>query len=61
MGLFNKIALDFFDPSSSVKTIFSNIYTDTIVKLMHEDKLSRIEEKFLDCFVVQAMKDNHSL
>lgn len=42
MGLFNKIAKDFYTPKSPVKLIFSKLYFDTISKLMKEDRLSRI-------------------
>lgn len=41
MGLFNKIAKDFY-VNKSVREIFVKLYTDTIIKLMKEDRLSRI-------------------
>jgi hypothetical protein len=42
IGLFNKIALDFYCDGKAVRNIFAKLYADTIVKLMKEDRLSRI-------------------
>ena len=56
MGLFNKIAHEFYEGGSKIQDYFSKLYTETILKLMIDDKLSRIEEKFLDCFVIETMR-----
>lgn len=60
MGLFNKIAKDFYR-YESVRDIFAKLYADTIIRLMKEDRLSRIEEKFLDCFIIETIRLNKSL
>lgn len=42
MGLFNKIAKDFYEQANNAQRIFSNLYTDTMLRLLKEEKLSRI-------------------
>ena len=51
MGLFNRIIKDYYENKSTIKEDFNQLYYETIEKLMKEDKLSRIEEKFLDTFL----------
>jgi hypothetical protein len=59
MGLFNKIAKMFYEGEAHEH--FIRLYTETILKLMYEDKLSRIEEKFLDCFLIETMRRGEKL
>lgn len=56
MGLFNRIVNDYYADKGSVKEEFNALYAETIEKLMREEKLSRVEEKFLDVFLSETMR-----
>lgn len=57
MGLFNRIVKDYYtEKTNYIKEEFNVLYYETLEKLMKEEKLSRIEEKFLDAFLAETMR-----
>lgn len=61
MGLFNRIVKDYYGERANIREDFNTLYYETIEKLMKEEKLSRIEQKFLDTFLSETMRLNMSL
>jgi hypothetical protein len=63
MRCFGRIATEFFAAHSDdpIRTHLTSLYTEIFDKLLTLDKLSRIEEKFLEPFLVEPLKQNLSV
>ena len=63
MACFSRIATDVFHapPEHNFKIELLSLYIDTIDRLLTHEKSSRIEEKFLEPFLVESVKLNHKL
>ena len=58
MGFFNKLARNFFkvDKKDRLKIELSSLYIEITDRLLTSEKMSRIEEKFLEPFLVEGAK-----
>lgn len=58
MRCFSKIATEFFSsqPDDPIRIHLTPLYTDVLERLFTLEKLSRIEEKFLEPFLIEPLK-----
>jgi hypothetical protein len=58
MAFFNRLAKEFFfaDERDRIRNDLQSLYVDTIERLLTHEKLSRIEEKFLEPLLVEGAK-----
>lgn len=66
MGCFGKIASDLYQKQNSKNKLSIGqellaLYIDTIDKLLTHEKMSRIEEKFIEPFLLFSIKFNPTL
>ena len=58
MGFFNRLAKDFFeaDRRDRIKTELTSLYIEITDKLLTSEKMSRIEEKFIEPLLIQGLR-----
>ena len=63
MGFFRRLAQDFFQASrkDAIKTELVSLYVEVSDKLLTTEKMSRIEEKFLEPFLVEGAKSSNNI
>lgn len=63
MACFTKIAQLFFaaHPHAPLRAHLAPLYADTLERLLSQEKLSRIEEKFIEPFLIEPLKQGRSM